>query len=96
MSPLLFIMVVDVLTEDVRNGSLKKFLYADDLALCGESLYEFMDKYEKRDGKMQWKGRVLRVNSDNKGMQLLFEKKSSVLKVDPCGVCGEPVGCNSI
>ena len=28
-----------------------------------------------RDGKMQWKGRVLRVNSDNKGMQLLFGKK---------------------
>ena len=49
-----------------------------------------------RDGKMQWKGRVLRVNSDIKGMQLLFGKKSSVSKVDPCGVCGEPVGCNSI
>ena len=29
-------------------------------------------------------------------MQLLFGKKSSVLKVDPCGVCGERVGCNSI
>ena len=49
-----------------------------------------------RDGKIQWKGRVLRVNSDNKGMQLLFGKKSSVSKVDPCGVCGELVGCNSI
>ena len=28
-------------------------------------------------------------------MQLLFGKKSSVLKVDPCGVCGEQFGCNS-
>ena len=45
-------MVVDVLTEDVRNGSLKKLLYADDLALCGESLYEFMDKYGR------WKNAV--------------------------------------
>ena len=45
-------MVVDVLTEDVRNGSLKRFLYADDLALCGESLYEFMDKYGR------WKNAV--------------------------------------
>ena len=27
---------------------------------------------------------------------LLFGKKSSVLKVYPCGVCGERVGCNSI
>ena len=31
-----------------------------------------------------------------KGMQLLFGKKNSVSKVDPCGVCGEQVGCNSI
>ena len=31
-----------------------------------------------------------------KDMQLLFGKKSSVSKVDPCGVCGERVGCNSI
>ena len=31
-----------------------------------------------------------------KGMQLSFGKKSSVSKVDPCGVCGERVGCNSI
>ena len=26
----------------------------------------------------------------------LFGKKSSVSKVDPCGVCGERVGCNSM
>ena len=38
---------------------------------------------------MQWKERVL-------GIQLLFEKKRSVLKMNPCGVCGERVGCNSI
>ena len=31
-----------------------------------------------------------------KGMQLLFGNESSVSKVDPCGVCGERVGCKSI
>ena len=31
-----------------------------------------------------------------KGMQLLFGTESSVSKVDPCGVCGERVGCKSI
>ena len=37
------------------------------------------------------------VNVDKtKGMQLSFGKKSSVSKVDPCGVFGELVGCNSI
>ena len=39
----------------------------------------------------------LTVNVDKiKGMQLLFGRKSSVSKGDPCGVCGERVGCNSI
>ena len=39
----------------------------------------------------------LRVNVDKtKVLQLLFGKKSSVSKVDPCGVCGESIGCNSI
>ena len=43
------------------------------------------------------KGKGLRVNVDKtKGMQLSFGKKSSASKVDPCGVCGEWVGCNSI
>ena len=42
-------------------------------------------------------GKRLRVNVDKaKGMQLLFGKKSSVSKVDPCGICNERVGCNSI
>ena len=38
LSPLLFIMVMDVLREDVRDGSLMELLHANDLVLCGESL----------------------------------------------------------
>ena len=45
LSPFLFIMVMDALTEYVRDGSLMELLYADDLVLCGESLNEVMDKY---------------------------------------------------
>ena len=37
LSPLLFTIVMDALTEDVREGSLTEMLYADDLVLCGES-----------------------------------------------------------
>ena len=37
LSPLLFIMVMDILTEDVRDGSLIELLYAGDLVLCGKS-----------------------------------------------------------
>ena len=54
-----------------------------------------MNKYGR--WKNAVKGKGLRVNVDKtKGMQLLFGKKSSVSKVDLCGVCGERVGCNSI
>ena len=45
LSLLLFIMVMDVLTEDVRDGSLMELLHADKLFLCGQSLNVVMDKY---------------------------------------------------
>ena len=86
---------MNVLTEDVRDGSLMELLYADNIVLCGDSLNEVMDKYGRWKKAVEEKG--LRVNVDKtKGMQLLFGKKSSVLKVDPCGACGDQVGCNSI
>ena len=86
---------MDVLTGDVRDGSLMELLYVDDLVLCGESLNDVMDKYKRWKNAVEGKG--LRVNVDKtKGMQLSFGKKSSVPKVDPGGVCGEPVDCNSI
>ena len=50
LSPLLFIMVMDVLIEDVRDCSLTELLYADDLVLW---LWTSMG-----DGTMQWKERV--------------------------------------
>ena len=52
LSPFLFNMLIDVLTENVSNGSLIDLFYADDLVLCGESLNEITDKYVK------WKNAV--------------------------------------
>ena len=92
LSPLLFIMVMDVVTENMRDGSLMELLYADDLVLCGELL---IDKYGRWKNAVERKGLRVNVNK-TKGMQLLFGKKSNVSKVDPCGFCGERVGCNYI
>lgn len=44
-------MVMDVLMEDVRDGSLMELLYTDDL-LCGGSLNEVLEKHWK------WKNAV--------------------------------------
>ena len=67
LSPLLFIVVMDVLTEDVRNGSLVELLYADDLVLCGKSLNEFMDKYGRSKNAVEGEGLRVNVNK-TKGM----------------------------
>ena len=43
-----------------------------------------------RTCKNEVKGKDLRKNVDKtKNMQLLFGKKGSVSKMNPCGVCGE-------
>ena len=52
-----------------------------------------MGKYGRWKNAVEGKG--LRMNVECH-MQLLFGKKSSVSKVDPCGVYDEQVGCNSI
>ena len=44
---------------------------------------------------MEGKGRRVNVHK-TKYIQLLFGKKSSVSKMNPCVVCGKRVGCNSI
>ena len=52
LSPLLFIMVIIVLTEDVRVGSLMELLHTDNLVLCLESSERLwtMKNYSGRKG----------------------------------------------
>ena len=38
---------MDILTEDVRDGSLMELWYTCDHVLSGESLNEVFDKYER-------------------------------------------------
>ena len=72
-----------------------ELLYADDPVFCGESLNGVMGKYGRCNNAVEVKGLMVNVDK-TKGMQLLFGKKSHALKVDPCGVCREQFGCNSI
>ena len=74
LSPRLFIMVMDVLTEDVRDGSLMELLYAEDLVLCGESLNEVLGMYGRWKNTVEGKG--LRVNVDKKRFAvIIWEEK---------------------
>ena len=78
LSPLLFIMVVDVQTEDVRDGSLMELLHADGLVLCGESLHEVMDKYGRWKNAVE--GKVLRMNVDKQKVCSYYLGRKVVLR----------------
>ena len=74
LSPLLLIMLMDVLTEDARDGSLMELLYADDLVLCRESLNEVMEKFGRWKNIVE--GKSLMVNVDKtKCMQYYLGRK---------------------
>ena len=43
LSPLLFAMVVDVITENTKRGVVNKLLHADDLVIMSEGLKDLKD-----------------------------------------------------
>ena len=43
LSPLLFTIVVDVVTNVMIEGTLQEILYADDLLLIAETMEELLD-----------------------------------------------------
>ena len=45
LSPLLFAMVLDEVTENARKGWMKQILYADDLAIMGETMDELRENF---------------------------------------------------
>ena len=45
LSPLLFAIVVDMITESVRNGLMIEILYADDLVLTSETMEGLREKF---------------------------------------------------
>ena len=47
LSPLVFAIVVDVVTESVRNGLISEMLYADDLVLMSETMEGLREKFWK-------------------------------------------------
>ena len=65
--PLLFAIVVDVITESVRNGLISEMLYADDLVLTSESMEGLREKFWK------WRQAVV-----SKGLKVFFRKTKVV------------------
>ena len=95
MSPLVFAIVVGVVTESVRNGLMREMLYADDLVLMSETMEGLREKFWK--WKEEIESKVLEVNlGKTKVVVSGAEGEVSVSKVDPCGICEKRVMANSV
>ena len=95
MSPLLFAMVIDEVTENARKGWMKEILYADDLVLMGETIEELGENFDER--REAFESKEMRVNlGKTKLMVSWMEEETFDSKIDPCGVCGTRVMSNSV
>ena len=95
LSPLIFAIVVDVVTEHAREGLLNKILYADDMVLMSESLEDSRKRFQRWRRALEGKG--LKVNVGKTKIMLSgTEGEITSSKIDPCGVCGKRVGSNAV
>ena len=56
LSPLLFIIVMDVITREIQDGLPWELLYADDIVLMADSEDELKVKFLKWKRSMELKG----------------------------------------
>ena len=84
LSPLLFAIVVYVITENVRNGLMSEMFYADDLILISETMEGLRAKFWK--WKEAFESKVLKVNLRKAKVVVSgAEVEVTVSKIDPCG-----------
>lgn len=94
LSPLLFIIVMDVVTREVREGLPWELLYADDLVLVAESEEELKEKLMKWKNSMESKG--LKVNVAKTKVMMWRDGNREETGKWPCSICKKGVGRNSI
>ena len=95
--PFLFALMVNVVTEFVRDGALTELLYADDLVLMSESIEGLKDKFLNWKEAFESKG--LKVNHGITKVMVsgsITKDGMSKDKVDSCGVCRLRVLDNSV
>ena len=94
LSPLLFAIVVDAVTDEARSG-INEILYADDLVLIGETMDDLKEKFWNWKKTLESKGLKINIRK-TKMMVCGSEGELFKSKIDPCGVCGKRVMANSV
>ncbi|XP_060770545.1 uncharacterized protein LOC132881740 [Neoarius graeffei] len=95
ISPLLFVIVLEVLSHDFSTGASWERLYADDLVIVAETLEELSGKFLLWKNGLELRG--LRVNMAKMKVIISSPNLNSLRDSGkhPCGVCRKGVGCNS-
>ena len=97
LSPSLFIVVMKVISRELRFGCLWELLYPDDLAVLSDSLVDLKNRLADWNTSLESHG--LRVNVD-KTKVLVSSAEHNKISVSnpkyPCGVCTFGVRANSI
>ena len=95
LSPLLFLIVMEAVTKNIRGGLPWELLYADDLVIIAESLEELLEKLKRWKNGLEKKG--LKVNMGK--TKIMMEDRRDIVQPTgkyPCAICKKGVGGNSI
>ena len=95
LSPLLFAIVVYIITENAGRGVVNELLYADDLVIMRENTEDLKERFWNWKNALESKG--LKVNT--RKTKLMVSRSEGELfksKIDPCGICGRKVMANSV
>ena len=85
LSPLIFMIVVAVVTGSVRNGLMSELFYADDLVLTSEMIERLREKFWK--WKEAFETKRLKVNLSKTNVVVSgAEGEESVSKENQCGI----------
>jgi hypothetical protein len=94
LSPFLFAIVMDVVTEEVAKEGWYE-MFADDLVLICRSRSEAERKFIAWKSALETKGLKVNINK-TKVMRCAKDVAPKEAAVDPCSICGKRVGVNSI
>ena len=96
LSLLLFVAVMEVVTQKVREGLPWELLYADDLVLVAQSIEKLREKVQRWKACMESKG--LKMNIDKTKVMRSGKGSGDIVKTGklPCAACGKGVMSNCI
>ena len=92
----MFVIVMEMISRELRAGLRLELLYADDLILMAESEESLRDKRVKWKSGLEAKG--LKMNTGKTKVMFSCSMKDMMEEKGkwPCGVCKKGVGNNSI